>query len=156
MDSGGAACRAYDGPVLHLRRVLPAAPRAVFRALTDPAELARWWGPDGFTIPDARGDPEPGGTYRITMRPPEGPVFHLAGEYLAVDPPRLLRCTFRWEEPDPEDRETVVTLTLRDRTGDSTQLDLTQEGFATERRRALHEEGWREALGKLAALLAQA
>ncbi|MFF3938776.1 SRPBCC family protein [Streptomyces phaeofaciens] len=142
-----------EGLVLRLRCHLPAAPPAVFRALTDPGELARWWGPDGFTIPSVRSDLRSGGAYRITMRPPEGAPFHLAGEFLDVEPPGRLRYTFRWEEPDPEDRETVVTLALRASAGASTELTLTQEGFATERRRALHEEGWTQSLGKLEKLL---
>ncbi|WP_460066384.1 SRPBCC family protein [Streptomyces sp. YKOK-I1] len=141
-----------EGLVLRLRCVLDAPPSAVFAALTDPEQLARWWGPDGFTVPDVESDPRPGGTYRLAMRPPEGALFHLAGEFLEVDPPRLLRYTFRWEEPDPEDRETVVTLSLRDLAGTSTELTLTQRDFATEPRRALHEEGWTQSFGKLAAL----
>jgi uncharacterized protein YndB with AHSA1/START domain len=36
---------------LHLEGVLPAPPSLVFRALTDPPELAKWWGPHGFTCP---------------------------------------------------------------------------------------------------------
>lgn len=143
-----------DGLTLRLARVLRAPRTAVFLALTAPRELARWWGPDGFTIPDVRSDLRPGGAYRITMRPPDGAVFHLAGEFLDVDPPERLRCTFRWEEPDPEDRETVVTLTLRDLDGTATEVTLTQVGFATERRRALHEEGWTQSFGKLERLLA--
>ncbi|GAB7108845.1 SRPBCC domain-containing protein [Streptomyces phaeofaciens JCM 4814] len=142
-----------EGLVLRLRRHLPAAPPAVFRALTAPRELARWWGPDGFTIPDVTSDLRPGGAYRITMRPPDGDVFHLAGEFLDIDPPGLLRYTFRWEEPDPEDRETIVTLALRASEGASTELTLTQDGFATERRRALHEEGWTQSFAKLETLL---
>lgn len=40
-----------DGLVLHLKRILPARRAAVYRALSDPGELARWWGPPGFTAP---------------------------------------------------------------------------------------------------------
>ncbi|MFF5184144.1 SRPBCC domain-containing protein [Streptomyces sp. NPDC000345] len=142
------------GLVLILRCELPAASPDVFRALTEPPELARWWGPDGFTIPAVESDLRPGGAYRIDMQPPEGALFRLAGEFLDVDPPRLLRYTFRWEEPDPEDRETVVTLELRDLGTGAAELVLTQGHFATERRRALHEEGWTQGFGKLERLLA--
>jgi uncharacterized protein YndB with AHSA1/START domain len=145
-----------DGLVLRLRCVLRGSRAAVFRALTDPRELTRWWGPDGFAIPGVESDLRPGGAYRIAMRPPEGPLFHLAGEFLDVDPPALLRYTFRWEDPDPEDRETVVTLSLRDLDGTSAELTLTQGDFATERRRALHEEGWTQGFGKLEKLLSSA
>jgi uncharacterized protein YndB with AHSA1/START domain len=73
-----------------------------------------------------------------------------------VDPPRRLSYTFRWEDPDPEDRETVVTLSLRDIDGTSAELAFTQGDFATERRRALHEEGWTQSFDKLDELMASA
>ncbi|MET9685027.1 SRPBCC family protein [Streptomyces coeruleorubidus] len=139
---------------LHLQRTLDGLSPVVFRELTDPRELARWWGPDGFTIPSVESDLRPGGAYRIAMQPPEGELFHLVGEYIEVEPPVGLSYTFRWENPDPEDRETVVTLSLHDIDTARSELVLDQGDFATERRRALHEEGWSQSLGKLGELLA--
>ncbi|WP_416979204.1 SRPBCC family protein [Streptomyces sp. T028] len=142
-----------EGLELRMRRVFPVPREAVFRALTDPEELARWWGPDGFSIPGAESDLRPGGGYRIVMRPPQGEPFDVVGEFLEVVPPERLSYTFRWEDPDPEDRETVVTLSLRDLGGTAAELLLTQTGFATERRRALHDEGWTQSLDKLENLI---
>jgi uncharacterized protein YndB with AHSA1/START domain len=82
------------------------------------------------------------------MQPPEGEVFHLSGEFLAVDPPSLLSYSFRWEEPTPDDRETVVTLALRDVDG-STNVVLDHGVFATEERLALHTQGWTDGLVRL-------
>jgi len=86
------------------------------------------------------------------MQPPEGDVFYLSGEFREVDPPARLAYTFRWEEPDPEDRETFVTLSLRD-LDDSTEFALVQTGFAAEPRRALHEAGWTDSLDRFQQLL---
>ncbi|MFI2347533.1 SRPBCC domain-containing protein [Streptomyces sp. NPDC019443] len=142
---------------LHMRRVLVGAPLSVvFRALTEPQELSKWWGPDGFTIPSVESELRPGGGYRIAMQPPEGELFYLAGEFREVAPPERLSYTFRWEDPDPEDQETVVTLSLRELDATSSELVLTQGDFATERRRALHEEGWTQGLDKLEALVSSA
>ncbi|MBB1253886.1 SRPBCC domain-containing protein [Streptomyces sp. OF3] len=138
---------------LRVRRVLHAPRAVVFRALIDPDELARWWGPEGFTIPAVERDLRPGGSFRITMRPPDGEAFHLVGEYRLVEPPERLSYTFRWEEPDPEDRETVVDLALRDLPGVGCELHLEQGSFATPSRLALHEEGWSQSLDKLDRLL---
>lgn len=130
-----------------------AAPRGqVFRLLTDPGELVKWWGPEGFTTPEASLDPRPGGSYRLTMQPPDGEAFHLAGEYVDVDPPRHLEYTFRWEEPVPDDRETVVSLSL-DAVDGGTRVVLTQRGFATGERLELHRNGWTESFRTLAAVL---
>lgn len=90
------------------------------------------------------------------MQPPEGDLFYLVGEFVEVDPPARLSYTFRWEPPDPEDRETLVTLSLRDIGGTSTELDLSQGDFATERRQALHDEGWTQSLNKLEELMSSA
>ena len=124
----------------------------VYRALTDPEELAKWWGPRGFTTPSVEFDPQVGGSYRIAMQPPDGELFHLSGEFREVDPPARLAYTFRWDPPDPEDRETLATLSLEDR-GERTELLLTQGEFATEARRAIHEGGWTEAFERLAGML---
>jgi len=140
--------------VLRLRRTLPAVPADVYRALTDPAALARWWGPHGFTVTAIDFRPETGRGFRIAMHPPEGDTFHLAGEFREVEPPHRLAFTFRWEPPDPDDRETLAELALEAR-GDATELALTQHGFATEERRALHEDGWSQSLERLAGLLAR-
>jgi uncharacterized protein YndB with AHSA1/START domain len=83
---------------------------------------------------------------------PRGHLFHLTGEFREVDPPARLAYTFVWEPPDPDDRETVVTLSLGDVDG-STEVNLTQGVFATEARRALHEQGWTESLERLQELL---
>ena len=132
---------------------MPAPRERVFNALVTPDELAKWWGPKGFTSPSIELDPRAGGSYRIAMQPPEGDVFHLSGEFVAVDPPSLLSYTFRWEEPTPDDRETVVTLTLEE-AGGSTNVILDQGVFATEERLALHTQGWTDSLERLYELVA--
>ena len=141
-----------DGLTLRLERVLPGSRERVFRACTEPAELAVWWGPHGFTTPHIDLDLRVGGRYRLAMQPPDGQLFHLSGEFRRVDPPTLLEYTFQWEPPDPDDRETIVTVSLRE-LGSSTEFGLVQSGFATEARRALHEGGWTESLDRLEDLL---
>ena len=133
---------------LHLERVLRARREVVFGACTDPEQLAKWWGPRGFTAPSIELDLRVGGSYRIAMQPPEGDLFYLSGEFREVDSPHRLAYTFRWEEPDPDDRETVVTLSFRD-LGDSTGLTLDQGPFATEGRYELHHAGWSDGLERL-------
>ncbi|MBO0844192.1 MAG: SRPBCC domain-containing protein [Nocardioides sp.] len=126
--------------VLRLSCVLHAPDETVFRALTDPGLLAKWWGPSGFTTPGIDLDLRVGGRYRFGMQPPVGDLFHLTGEFLEVRPPRRLVYTFRWEEPDPDDRETVVELAVSP-VGDGAELSLSQGDFATPARLELHRSG---------------
>ena len=57
--------------VLTGRWRLDAAPARVFTLVTEPDALAEWWGPHGFTTPEAEIDLRVGGGYRFTMQPPE-------------------------------------------------------------------------------------
>jgi uncharacterized protein YndB with AHSA1/START domain len=137
---------------VHLERVLPAPRSIVFTAHAAPDQLAKWWGPNGFSTPSIESDLRVGGAYRIAMQPPDGDLFYLSGEFREVEPPARLTYTFRWEDPDPDDRETVVTFSLEE-VGESTELAVDQGVFATEGRRALHEQGWSESLDRLERLL---
>ena len=139
---------------LQMNRVISAPRPLVFNALTGPDDLVKWWGPSGFTAPSVEVDLRVGGSYRIAMQPPDGDLFYLSGEFREVDPPARVAYTFRWEDPDPDDRETLVTLSLRD-LGESTELIFTQRAFATEGRRALHEQGWTDGLDRLQELMGQ-
>jgi uncharacterized protein YndB with AHSA1/START domain len=143
------------GPELSfpLSRIVEAPPQRVFEAMTEPEQVARWWGPERFTCPEVTLDARVGGAYRIAMQPPEGEPFHLSGEYLEVQPPSRLANTFRWEPPDPDDRETVARLTLHARDG-ATEVALTQGPFATDARRELHKAGWTDSFARLASHLA--
>ena len=148
----GEGASAADELRLRIQGVMPAPRPRVFAFLTEPWEVARWWGPDGFTISSIDSDPSVGGRYRIAMQPPEGEMFHLEGEFLEIEPPALVAYTFRWEPPDPDDVETVATLRLGE-LGDETDLALEQGPFSTEARRSLHERGWTESFAKLRKLL---
>ena len=124
----------------------------MFGAFNDPNQLAKWWGPQGFTVESLDFQPRVGASYRIEMQPPEGGPFYLAGKFREVDPPVRLTFTFVYEDPDPDDVETVVNLSFRD-LGESTEVAFTQGPFKTEARRALHQEGWTDSFDKLEHLI---
>lgn len=62
-------------------RVLPAAPEEVFAAHQDPSRLAQWWGPKGFTNDFHQFDFRPGGTWRFTMRGPDGAAYGMHNQF---------------------------------------------------------------------------
>jgi uncharacterized protein YndB with AHSA1/START domain len=148
-----AASAARSGELmLRLKRVLGSRRPVVFEALTDPNELAKWWGPRGFSTPSLELHARVGMRYRIEMQPPEGDRFYLTGTFRVIDPSARLACTFVWEDPDPDDLETLVDVSFRD-LGESTEVALTQGPFKTEARRRLHQEGWTDSFDKLERLL---
>jgi len=137
---------------LNLRRIFKAPRKKVFRAWTDPEELKKWWGPEGYATPSAEVDLRVGGKYRLGMRKlPDGEIFYLSGIYREVRPPERLVYTWRWEA-QPEHGETLVTVEFRE-VGDSTEVVLTHERFPTEKARDDHNRGWSGCLDRLAKLL---
>jgi uncharacterized protein YndB with AHSA1/START domain len=137
-----------SGFALEMKRAIPVPAPEVFAALSEANALAEWWGPEGFAVPSLAFRARVGDSYRIEMQPPEGEAFHLTGVFREVSPPSRLAYTFAWEPPDPDDVETVVTLSLRDLDG-STEVSLEQGTFETEARRELHRDGWKESFDRL-------
>jgi uncharacterized protein YndB with AHSA1/START domain len=137
---------------LRLERVLSARLALVFRTHVEPHLFAQWFGPKGFSATSVDFDLRVGGGYRITMQPPDADAFALFGEFREIDPGIRLAYTFQYEPPDPDDRDTVVVLSFAD-LGGATALTVEQGTFATEARRALHEQGWTESLDRLQELL---
>jgi len=71
-------------PGLVLTRVV-AAPRAlVWKAFVDPSQLLKWWGPEGFTCPDAKVEAKVGGRYLLGMRAPDGRESWRTGTFKEV------------------------------------------------------------------------
>jgi len=138
-----------------MKRVLPAARSVVFGAFSAADELATWWGPEGFSARSLEFNPRVGDSYRIEMQPPEGDPFYLTGEFREVEPPDRLAYTFVWEDPDPDDVETLVELSFRD-LGEATEVVFAQDPFKTEARRELHWNGWTDSFDKLEQFIAQA
>jgi uncharacterized protein YndB with AHSA1/START domain len=132
-----------------------AAPReAVFRAWTDPRQLAKWWGPKGFTCPECDMDVREGGSWRTVMRSPEGTNHVVSGVYRKLDPPRLLSFTWAWSTDGPRGHETVITVELTAR-GKATEMVFTQESFESVTARDLHNQGWTSAFECLDDLLGE-
>jgi uncharacterized protein YndB with AHSA1/START domain len=147
--------QASSGLTLRIKRIVPAPSQRVYAALTEPDQLAKWWGPKGFTCPSIDFEPRVGGSYRLAMEPPDGDGFYLWGEFREVAPPARLAFTFVWDPPDPDDQETLAELSLREEPG-GTEISLVQRPFATEARKELHENGWSEGFDRLHEVLGSA
>jgi uncharacterized protein YndB with AHSA1/START domain len=150
----GAAAGAPAERVLVLEREYDAPRNLVFKAWTDAAHLARWWGPKGFQVLSWKADARPGGRFRFGMRSPEGQEHWAHGIYREVVAPGRLVFTTAWEHPDGSPKhETVVTIILTER-GGKTKLRFHQAIFDSETARDLHRGGWNSTFDSLADYLA--
>jgi uncharacterized protein YndB with AHSA1/START domain len=74
------------------------APRAlVWRALTDPALIPRWWGKHGTTTTVVEMDVRPGGRWRYVNGAADRADVTFYGEYLTVDAPKAYSWTFLFD-----------------------------------------------------------
>lgn len=134
---------------LRLERLIAAPPERLFALWTEPAQLARWWGPEGFTVPEHSLDVRPGGAWRTTMRSPEGQLNTVSGVYHIVEPPRRLVFTWAWEdEKGLRGQETEVVVSFAPAPG-GTKLTLVQREFAAADSCRRHEQGWIATLRRL-------
>lgn len=142
-----------QGLTLVLERRLNAAPATVWRAFTDPAVLARWWGPAGFTVPAADVDCRVGGSYRIEMLGESGYCNTITGAYKVVEPPRRLVMSWTWEQDSLAGVEMEVEISLAP-DGPGTRLLVEHRGLPRETARDSHRDGWNGGLARLEAMLA--
>lgn len=114
----------------------------IFRALTTPAELLKWWASEGrFQLVDAECDLRPGGKWRMRVAGACGPAQSdsvVSGEYRAIDPPRLLE--FTWIRESEDQPETVVRWDLEETNG-VTRVRVTHSGLVSDALRA-RNGGW--------------
>ena len=71
---------------LHLTRIYDASLERVWAAWVDPAQVAQWWGPRGFTITTVRKDVRTGGDWLYTMYGPDGVDYPNHTHFLEVKP----------------------------------------------------------------------
>jgi uncharacterized protein YndB with AHSA1/START domain len=149
-----AAARDGDNDrTLVIERLFKASPDRVFRAWTDPAILATWWGPEGHTTPVLALDCRPGGTWRTVMRSPDGSPHRVSGVYREVSPPERLVISWAWEEEDGRrGHETEIEVTFSQVAG-GTLMRLVQRLFASPESRDRHRFGWTQSFDKLARVL---
>lgn len=69
--------------------VIAATPGQVFAAMSDPARVARWWGPDGFRNTIHTFDFQLGGQWLMTMHGPDGTDYPNESRFTRLVPDAL-------------------------------------------------------------------
>jgi uncharacterized protein YndB with AHSA1/START domain len=136
---------------LALSRTVPASKERVWTLWTDAGQLARWWWPERFGT-RYHIDPSVGGSFRFTTDDvaPFG-VLDLAGTFLDVERPSLLRYTWRWESD--LGYESRVAVDFVDAGQGFTEIRLRHTGLKDGEDRDNHVTGWNDCLDRLEALL---
>ena len=144
---------------------IAAPPERVFQAITDPAQAPKWWGTPGmYRTTKYQADLRPGGKWSNAGVGADGSEYHVDGEYLEVDPPRLLVHT--WKASWSGDLKTTVRWELEPRDvhglrpkgpqkeGKGTLVRVHHSGFAGHPQACQsHGDGWTRVFGWLQAYL---
>jgi uncharacterized protein YndB with AHSA1/START domain len=161
---------------LEFTRVLDAPVERVWAAWTEPEQIKKWWGPEGFTAPSAKNDLRIGGKYVYAMHGPAGTQWdkdmYSGGEYKEIVPNEKIVVTDYFcdeagnkispaeselESPDFPDEQTVTI--LFENLGDGqTKLSVIYPKPETEAHwqailKSGMQEGWESTLNKLVAIL---
>ena len=134
-----------------LDRVIAAPRSKVYRAWLDPALLARWMGPDDFTVTVATVDERVGGVHQVEMLDADGGHHTFVSVIEELVPDERIVFTFKF---DPEAQESTLTLTFADAEGGGTALRLEHERIDVEGTLDTQSVniGWGQTLAKLQAL----
>ena len=139
-----------------LVRTFDAPRELVWKAWTDPQQLAQWFGPKGFTNPVCEADVRVDGLMRITMQAPDGTQYPMTAIYTEVVPLERLVWDTSVEHPGNVSFDIHQVTTFAERDG---KTQVTLQAFITratpESAGALGgmEEGWKMSLDKLESLL---
>lgn len=137
---------------VRIHRVLRTTPEKLYRAFTEPAAMARWLPPYGFTCEVHHMDARVGGSFRMSFHNfGSGNGHAFGGEYLELVPHELIRYTDRFEDPNlPGTLEVTVRLTP---VLCGTELSVTQAGIPEAIPLEMCYLGWQESLLQLANLV---
>jgi uncharacterized protein YndB with AHSA1/START domain len=137
---------------IRLHRVLKGTPERVYKAFLDPAAMAKWLPPYGFTCTVDHVDAKVGGTHKSSFTNfTTGKSHSFGGKYLELKPNELIRYTDKFDDPNLPG-EMQVTVTIR-KVFCGTELNVTQEGVPDVIPAEACYLGWQESLEQLAKLV---
>ena len=135
-----------------LHRVLRAPPEKIYRAFLEPAALAKWIPPYGFTCEVHHLDARVGGTFRMSFTNfSTGNSDAFGGEYHELVPNELLRYTDKFDDPNLPGEMTVTVILKQVLCG--TDVSITQAGIPAMIPVEMCYLGWQESLLQLANLV---
>ena len=144
--------------VVLITREIDAPREQVFQAWIDPSQMARWWGPDDFTIPVCEVDARPGGALNIVMRSPNGVDYPMTGSFHTVVKPERIAFNAIGRDGASDPLLEALTVVTFDEIGRRTRITVQASaiGLAPVAAKMLDgmEADWTQSLNKLQDLFA--
>jgi uncharacterized protein YndB with AHSA1/START domain len=125
--SGKAVVTLPEDDQIKVVREFDAPASLVYRAVTEPELVRRWWGAQRGTMTVAEIDLRVGGKWRFVLEANEGPEVGFHGEFREIVPDERIVQTEAFEGiPDPDESANVNTMTLVEADGRTTMELLMQ------------------------------
>ena len=135
-----------------LEREYPVSPERLFAAVTQPADLTRWWGPEGTELGAHELDFSRLGPWFTVKTHPDGREMKMSGQVTSYDPPRSVGFTWAWhDENDNRGHESHVTFTIVE-TAAGARLIIDHRDLQNEEAAKGHTWGWESSTNKIYAL----
>lgn len=127
---------------IYISRIYDAPVKMVWEAWVDPKQVAKWWGPRGFTLTTRHKDVRPGGSWDYTMHGPDGTdypnytIFHEVEKYsrLVYDhggtktTPPLFRVTVEFKEEKGKTKMEMIMALATKEAADETKKFIKKAG----------------------------
>ena len=137
---------------VRLHRVLRTPPDRLYRAFIDPAAMAKWLPPNGFTGTVYEMDARVDGRWCMSFTNfSSGNSHSFGGRYLELVPGERLRYTSAFDDPNLPGE--MVTTVLLKQVSCGTEMHVTQEGIPGVIPTEACYLGWQESLTLLAKLV---
>jgi uncharacterized protein YndB with AHSA1/START domain len=147
-----AVTRSFDAPK-----------ERIWRAWSDPDEVMRWWGPQGFTSPECRMDFREGGSTLVCMRSDQGWELYNTWTYRSIEPMDRIEFVQGFADAEgnkvapvelglppsiPDEVRHVVTLSAID--DGTTELTVHEYGYQDAQTVEISRAGMEQCLDKMA------
>jgi uncharacterized protein YndB with AHSA1/START domain len=135
-----------------LHRVIRAPAERIYRAFLNPAAMAKWLPPYGFTCTVHHMDAKVGGTFRMSFTNfSSGNGHSFGGEYRELIEHQRIRYSDKFDDPNlPGEMETAVSLSP---VSCGTEVSIVQSGIPAVIPTEMCYLGWQESLAQLATLV---
>ena len=135
-----------------ITRIYDASRERVWEAWTNPQQIVKWWGPNGFTNTLYEMDVKPGGIWRHMMHGPDGTDYPNKVVYSEVIKPERLVYTHGRDDDEASACQHHVTVTFEEAEDNKTKLTLRMLFISEEERNKTAEyavEGGNQTFGRL-------
>jgi uncharacterized protein YndB with AHSA1/START domain len=135
-----------------LERLLAGSPDQVFKAWTDPEQIVKWFGPEGFVTSDVTAETHVGGRWGNTMTSPEGKRYVSSGELREIVPSERLVIFDEGKGEPMLGHATKITVTFEP-FGSGTTMKLVHGVFKSVEMRDECVSGWTSTFNRLERLM---